>query len=99
MNWKILPVLVSVASLIALAFGAYLFIEITYAKAENVQKIEQRLDYKIKNDQRETIQKRVWLLEDRYVETPMPESVKEEYRGLKEDKKTVEDEIKELRKK
>lgn len=99
MNGKLLGALVSVVTLIGFAFGAYFFIENNYAKAEEVQKIEQRLEYKIKSDQRKEIQQRLWQLEDRYEKKSMPETTKEEYRKLQDEQKTIDLDLNKLRKK
>lgn len=93
---RILSILVSVGTLLGIAFGAYFYIDSNYAKAAEMQKIEQRLDYKIKSDQSKEVQQRIWLLEDRYYHKNMPESTKEEYRELKEEKKTLEGELNNL---
>jgi len=71
--------------------------KIEQKQEKDIQRIEQRqekeaqrLDYKILSDQYESIQKRVYQIEDRYLKVTMPDTVKEEYRDLqnkKEDKK------------
>lgn len=99
MNGKFLSALVSVITIVGMAFGAYFYIEGNYAKAEEVQKIEQRLEYKIKSDQGKEIQQRLWLLEDRYERRPMAETTKEEYRKLQEEKKAIDNDLNQLRKK
>jgi hypothetical protein len=93
----IMTILVSLGSILGMAFGAYFYIETNYAKAAEVAQVEQRLDYKIKSDQSKEIQQRIWQLDDRYEKKAMPEAVKEEYRRIEEEKKQLDDEIKSLR--
>lgn len=99
MNGRILSALVSVVTIVGIAFGAYFYIEGNYAKAAEVQKIEQRLEYKIKSDQGKEVQQRLWLLEDRYEKKPMAETIKEEYRKLQEEKKAIDNDLNQLRRK
>lgn len=54
-----------------------------FAKAEDLKLVEYRLDQKIRQDNCNRIQDRIWMLEDRYRGKDMPKSVKEEYRTLK----------------
>ena len=95
----ILTALVSILTILGFAFASYFYVESTYAKGEEVQKIEQRLEYKIKSDQGKEIQQRLWLLEDRYEKKPMAETIKEEYRKLQEEKKSIDNDLNQLRKK
>lgn len=60
------------------------------AKAKDLRLVEYRLDQKITNDKLDAIQQRIWTLEDRYEGRPVPQSVKEECRKLKEEKKKLE---------
>jgi len=61
-----------------------------YALCADLKAVEQRLDYKIVSDQSQSIQQRIWTLEDRYKGRQMPPSVLEEYRKLLEEKKKAE---------
>ncbi len=99
MNGRLLSSLVSVATIVGIAFGAYFYIEGNYAKAGEVQKIEQRLEYKIKSDQGKEVQQRLWLLEDRYEKKTMPETIKEEYRKLEVEKKAIDNDLNQMRRK
>jgi len=86
-----LKTLISVATIVGICFSAYFFLDKNYASAAELQKIEQRLDYKIKSDQFNSIQERIWKLEDRYTTTnTMPETVKEEFRKLQIEKELLE---------
>ena len=74
-----------------LAIGTYIIqYDSSLAKASDVLKIRQEIkliNERYAEDQRirriQAIQERVWVLEERYTDKPMPTSVKEEYRRLK----------------
>lgn len=100
-----ITVIISIASVISIIFGVYFYNEARYASAKDLkeakeysQKIEKRLDQKILNDNVNEIQKRIWLLEDKYEKKQMPDTVKEEYRELKEKKEQLKEELKNLKK-
>lgn len=79
-------------------WGAYSYLDAQYAKAEDVQRIEQRLEFKITKDRYETIQERLWKLEDRFPDKrKMPSSVLEEYRQLESEKELLQEKIKEVK--
>jgi len=79
--------IISILTVVGIAFGAYFYIDNRYAQCEDVKKIERRLDYKIIADQLKSVQDRIWRLEDRNAkEKVIPKSVKEEQRQLEEDK-------------
>ena len=62
-----------------------------WAKAAQVKQLEMRLDQKIDGDRMNQIQERMWTLEDRYKAVDkMPQSVREEYRVLKDEKDRLE---------
>jgi septation ring formation regulator EzrA len=91
---------IAVITLISFAFGVYFFVDSRYALAENVKQIEQRLDYKIKSDQVDQIQTRLWKIEDRYKNMDkMPAAVKDDYRDLQDKKQKLQDGLKSLEKK
>lgn len=71
--------------LIGTAFGVYFYFESRYALAEELEKTKSRLEYKIKTDQAQSIRDRMWKLDDRYQNKPMPSEVKEEKRKLSDD--------------
>ena len=72
--------LLSISSLL----GVIIMLDKRWAYAEDLIKLEQRLDYKICVDQRNGIQYRVWRLEDRYKTIgKMNQLAREEYRQLK----------------
>lgn len=101
--------ILGVIGLLTAFFASYQYLETRYAKAattaqeisvikEEAKKDSQRLDYKIKGDVKEDKQKRIYVIEDRYKNKPMPETVKEEYRKLTEEKEKLEKEINTLEK-
>lgn len=62
-----------------------------WAKAAQVKQLEMRLDQKIDADRINQIQQRIWILEDRYKSPDkMPQSVREEYRVLRDEKDRLE---------
>lgn len=79
---KVLESVIVLSAVLGIFWGGYRFIDNTYAKAEEVKQLEQRLDHKILADQLYEVQKRLWTLDDRYQNKKMPESVREEYRAL-----------------
>jgi hypothetical protein len=58
--------IVTVLTIVGMAFGIYFFLDANYAKCQDVKAIERRLDYKIESDKLSTSQDRLWKLEDRY---------------------------------
>ena len=58
-----------------------------FAKADDLKMVELRLDQKIRQDRCDSIQQRIWQLEDRYQgkAVPVPDAVREELRKLKAD--------------
>jgi len=82
--------IIGILAILGVFFGAYQYQEMRYAKCGELKAVEQRLDYKIVSDQAQSIQQRIWTLEERYKGNIMPESVLEEYRKLLEDKKRME---------
>ncbi len=68
--------------LFGIMFGTYQYFENRYALAEEVKKIEKRIDYKILSDQLQMIQERIWKIEDRFRKKQMEETTKEELRLL-----------------
>jgi hypothetical protein len=96
----------SVLGLIAMCFGIYFWAEGNYASAETVKQVraeqkmlEQRLDYKIKTDQEQSIRERIWKLKDRFGTNPKDPAIKEELRQLETDLGNVDTQIKVMEKK
>lgn len=78
-----LRTIVTLASLVGIAFSAYFYIDSRYALARDLQLVEVRLEQKINSDQINNLQRRIWSIEDRYSDVQMPETVAEELRELK----------------
>lgn len=81
--------IIAILTILAFAFGAYFYLEDHYAKAEDVRKIEKRLDYKIVSDQLQSIMERIWKIRDRYEKKEMDITVKEELRELEKKKEEL----------
>lgn len=71
--------------IVSTIFGAYFFIDVTYAKSESVKKIYQMIEEDRTERHLEKIQARMWKLQDRFGELLEKASatVKEEFRNLK----------------
>lgn len=82
----ILGIVIALGTIVSFCFA----VNSIYAKQSYVKNLEQRLDYKIKQDRYNTLQERIWKLEDRYHNKEMPISVKEEIRKLREEKNILE---------
>jgi len=76
----IIPVVIAIVS-------ATIAVEARYAKSAYVKQVEQRLDQKIVTDRMDSIQNRIWKLEDRYgiACAECPDVVKDEYRELEKE--------------
>jgi hypothetical protein len=96
---KTVPCIISIMTLIGMCFGVYFWANTQYASAETVKMIEQRLDYKIKTDQEQSIRERIWKLKDRFGTNPKDPAIKEELRQLETDLGNVDTQIKVMEKK
>lgn len=90
MNQKI----VTLIAILTAFFSAYMFIDSRYALSGNLKAVELRLEHKVLSDRLGAIQQRIWRIGDRYEGKVMPDTTKEEYRILKEDKKQLNERIK-----
>lgn len=71
--------------------GVIIALDNRWAHAADLAKLEKRLDYKICIDRKNSIQDRLWKLEDRYNGFEnMHQTTKEEYRQLEQEKKDLE---------
>jgi hypothetical protein len=86
-------------TLIGMCFGVYFYVDTRYALAEELKKVSQRLDYKMKSDQEIAIKERIWKIEDKYGFNPKDPVIKEELRNLKNDLSGVNEQIKVMEKK
>ena len=92
------PIVLSIITIISITFGIYFHFEKKFALAEEVRRIEQRLDYKIKADQLRDIQQRLWTIEDRFKGCAMDKTTEEEYRKLQVDKEELKRSLDTIRK-
>lgn len=76
---KILSLILAGAAVVGIIYG----VDSRFAKAEYVQQIERRLDYKIDKDRAEALQERLWRLEDRYPKGDRPPEIRDECRKLR----------------
>ena len=83
---KTIQYILAIVALLTAFFGAYKYIDTNYAKAQEVQQVSQRLDFWITYDQYLALDKRIYNIKQEYKDTEMPDSIKEEYRNLKEEK-------------
>lgn len=76
--------LTSVLVLIGLFFGAFQFIDTTYAQNKELDKLNTKVDIKILDDRSQALQQRLWSLEDRKIsiESRPVDPFNTEYRAL-----------------
>lgn len=87
---KIIILIISAITLSGMIWGSWRHFDSTYARASEVRQLEERLDYKIIQDQVNGLQDRIWKLDDRFQGKKMPTEILEEYRRLKKDKEYLE---------
>lgn len=91
--------ILAIMAILAASFGAYQHLE-RYALAEDLKKVEQRLDYKIISDQLEYKQQKMEQIEDRYKSVEKaPEVIQKDYKRLREEKNRLEKKLDALEKK
>jgi len=95
---KLVAGIISLITLISLVFGTYFFLDNRYASAQALKQVEQRLDYKIKSDQVQSIQQRIWQIDDRCADK-CSLTAKEEKRKLQSDLELTKEQMKVLEKK
>lgn len=71
--------IVGIAALVGLCFTSVSY----FATANDLKLVAERLDQKIVTDRINDLQKRIWMLEDRYKDGSMPNEVRDEIRSLK----------------
>jgi hypothetical protein len=79
--WQIIGGLITLSAFVGIIIGFNGY----FAKAADVKAIEKRLDQKILIDKADSVQARIWKLEDRYKGKPMPQDILDQYRFLKQD--------------
>lgn len=95
----ILEPIIALAAVVGIVLGGMAY----FAKADDLQLVELRLDQKIVSDQVRQVQQRVWTLEERNKDRPYSEwsntDEKKEYKALKDDLEMLKVRQKELIKK
>lgn len=96
-----LSVIAALVILLGTAFSVYFYFENRYALAQALQKTDQKvdksiktMDYNFKSLQSESLQSRIWKIEDRYGKDPKDPVIKETLRKLYLDKEKVDKQIK-----
>jgi hypothetical protein len=92
-------VILGIIAILTFMYGMSKWVDSRYALAAEMKQIQQRLDYKIASDQQQSVQQRIWTIEDRYKNQKMPETVNESYRDLLEQKRLIENKLKVLEQK
>lgn len=90
--------IISLCTIIGIVFSGYFYLDNRYATAEDLKKIEKRLDYKITADQYLAIQERVWKLRDRYSDIPKDKGILNELRCLETEKELLNKKLDQLQK-
>jgi hypothetical protein len=75
----------SAAAAVTALYGGGTWVDDRYAHQDDVVLIDMRLEQSIQLDALKETRARLYQLEDRYKDSPMPPSVQEEYRQLKND--------------
>jgi hypothetical protein len=96
---KIVGSIIAILTLFGILFGTYRYIDSRYALAEEVKKVEQRLDYKILDDQLNATQQRIWIIKERFKNRKMDETTAEEFDKLNKSEKKIQDKINVMEKK
>jgi hypothetical protein len=68
---KTVSALAGILLLLGIFFGVYKYIDTRYALAEELKLVSQRLEYKIKDDQRFSIQQEMRQIEERNLGKPI----------------------------
>ena len=96
-----LAVIGSLVFLLITAFGVNSHFESRFALAQHLQKAEQKIDkaiqimdYKFKSLQSQSLQDRIWKIEDRYGKNPNDPTVRDTLRKLYQEKEQIDRELK-----
>jgi lipoate-protein ligase A len=91
-----ITVTISVLTLIGLFFGAYQFIDTTYAESHDLTHLTYKVDIKILDDRINSLQDRIWSLEDRKQTMDDDETIRiieEQLRKTRVEKERLEKEL------
>jgi peptidoglycan hydrolase CwlO-like protein len=91
----LMKIIISVVSFLIAVGAAYVAVDQRYAHAEEVKKLEMRLEQKILEDRSQSIQERIWRYEDRAEKTrsQAPE-LADAMRRLQMEKTSIDSQIK-----
>jgi len=95
---KKLALLGGILALISTLFGGLFWLDNRYASSAELNKVKQRLEYKIVADQQKSIQERIWKTEDRFLGKPMTPDVNDEHRKLQEENTRLKNKLTEMEK-
>ena len=95
---KFCTIIVSVLAIIGSLFGAYFWLDGRYAHSQDLKETNQRLDYKIKSDQLNSVQDRIWRYDDRYKKRDMDDAAVGEYRALQQQKEELNKDLNQIKK-
>lgn len=87
-----LETVLGILALLGAFFSAFLWIDTRYARDSVVNKIEQRLDLKITNDQLQNIREQIWKHEERLNVLPTDRTARELLRSLRVRERDLEQE-------
>ena len=90
---ELITSITAILILFGMIFGVYKYIDTRYALAEEVKKVEKRLDYKILSDQYNAIQQRIWTIQDRFQKKPMDQTTTDELRKLEQGKGEIQNKM------
>lgn len=96
-NRNIAP-LITLAAFISTLFAGYFWLDSRYAKAAELEQLEQRFEIKMTSDAIRETNARIWQLEDRLQQRPDDLTAKKELRKLQENKNRLEHTLDELQK-
>ena len=90
----------SLVLLIGVCFSVYFYFESRYALSQELKQTQQRLEYKIISDQLQSVQDRIWKVQDRCESNvPKDPTVKEELRQLEKTKDDLKGKLDKMEKK
>ena len=88
-----------ILAIVGVIFGAYFYIDNTYALAEEVKQFKQEYQYDKALNFLNKAQERIWTIKERHGEKPKDMTVREELLGLELKVKEMQDRVKTLEKK
>lgn len=96
---KTVTSIIAICSMMGIIFGAYFWMDERYALSEELKQVQQRLDYKIVGDRVNSLQERIWSIEDRAKVKPLDRTAEEQLRYMKQQLQDERDRLKVMEKK